>query len=433
LLIALSFTSCTNDEPVIAEQNIEESAAIKTLLAQLRTRFDNEGNVIANKNIAGNIVFDFGFDFVYPLNLSYNNGTSVTVNSLDNLVDIMINSTNNLFIAGIEFPFNVEVYSDTENAIVVTTINNENEFLVLLQSFDFGNDFSCECTEEYNPVCVEIKAPDGESFLMTYPNACHAECDGFIEADFAEDCGGDYNWTGREVCFTYNFPLTIITDEGATITLNSQEELINAVYNSYYYDFVYSFDVTLADGTVLSIGNEEAFLELLESCYGDDVIDDCGCNFEFTPVCVQYKEDGDVIVQVFPNACTAECEGFTVADFVDCENDNSPTACSEEDIINMLTECQWTPISNTFPDLQGKIFEFDTDGSVTITDLGTSETFTGTFDTSSNLSGEVYIFFNLPDSIEDIGSLDWTVVYCGEGVIDLQSENTILTFIRNCD
>lgn len=132
MLIALSFTSCTNDEPVIAEQNIEESAAIKTSLAQLRRRFDNEGNVIANKNIAGNIVFDFGFDFVYPLNLSYNNGTSVTVNSLDNLVDIMINSTNDLFIAGIEFPFNVEVYSDTENAIVVTTINNENEFLVLL-------------------------------------------------------------------------------------------------------------------------------------------------------------------------------------------------------------------------------------------------------------------------------------------------------------
>jgi hypothetical protein len=72
--------------------------------------------------------------------------------------------------------------------------------------------------------------------------------------------------------------LTIITDEGNTITVNSQEELINTMYNSYYYDFVYSFDVTLADRTVLSIGNEEAFRELLESCCGDNIIDDCGCD-----------------------------------------------------------------------------------------------------------------------------------------------------------
>jgi len=435
LFVACCFTSCTNDEPVIQEQNIEESQSITTTLSQLRTQFDDLGNVMPTENTSGNIVFDFCFDFVYPINLSYNSGTSVTVNSLDDLVDVMINSTNNLFIDGIEFPFDVEVYNEDQDAIVIATISSEQEFISLIADCDFENNFDCACTEEYNPVCVEIIAPDGEAFIITYPNACYAECDGFTEADYSNDCEEDYNWSGGNECFTYNFPLTIITDNNETITVDSQEGLNNALYNAYYFDFVYAFNVTLDDGTVLTIGNEEEFIDLLVGCFGnDDNDDDCDCDEEFVPVCVQVIEDGVTLVYTFTNACYAECEGYTPNDFVDCEDGNNNTSdCSEEGIINMLAECQWTSISNDFPNLQGKVFEFGADGSVTITDLGTSETFTGTFDTSINSSGQVLIFFNLPASIEDIGNLDWTVVFCGDGVIDLLSDNSDLAFIRDCD
>ena len=49
-LIALSFTSCTNDEPVIEPQNIEDSQSITTSLAQLKTQFNSEGNITPTNN-----------------------------------------------------------------------------------------------------------------------------------------------------------------------------------------------------------------------------------------------------------------------------------------------------------------------------------------------------------------------------------------------
>ncbi|MFD2916004.1 hypothetical protein [Psychroserpens luteus] len=275
IFIACCFTSCTNNEPVIEEQNIGASTSITTSLTQLRTQFDSQGDVIPTENPTGNIVFDFCFDFVYPLNLSYNNGTTVTIINLDDLVEVMIYSSDDLYINGIEFPFDVEVYNEDQDAIVVATINNEEEFADLLEDCDFED--NCNCNFDYSPVCIELNTSNGESFIITYPNACAAECDGFTQADFVENCYGDYNSPGGTDCFTFNFPITIITDNGATITVNSQTELDNALYNAYYFNFVYSFDVTLDDGTVLTVGNEEAFIALLESCLENS---DCTLDIE---------------------------------------------------------------------------------------------------------------------------------------------------------
>lgn len=429
-LMAGVFTSCTNNEPVIEEQNIVESESIRTSLSQLRLQFNAQGDVIPDENPAGNIVFDFCFDFVYPLNLSYNNGTTVTVNSLEDLVVVMINSTDELYVNGIEFPFNVEVYNDTTDAIEVMTITNEEQFINLLEDCDF-DELDCECFEEYNPVCVEIEAPNGESFTLTYPNSCYAACDGFTENDFIEDCSDDYNGPGENDCFTFNFPLTIITDDGNTITVNSQEEFDTALYNTYYFDFVYSFDITFNDGTLLTIGNEEAFLELLDYCFGDD--DDCICPDNADPVCVQYEEDGELIIVVYANACYAECEGFTAEDFVECE-DNNPEDCSEENISAILQECIWYANTSLIDTFVAETFTFNSDGSLSITNTVSGDTVTGNWETSTNpVSGDVFMLFTLPAPYDVISQLDWTIVVCSEGFIQLESGNELLMFERDCE
>jgi hypothetical protein len=108
-----TFTSCENEETIIDDQQqdvTQESEAIVTALSKMAENFDDSGNVDANNNPVGNIIFDFCFDFVYPLTLSYNNGTTVAVNDLDELVAVIINSTDQLFINGIAFPFDVETY-----------------------------------------------------------------------------------------------------------------------------------------------------------------------------------------------------------------------------------------------------------------------------------------------------------------------------------
>ena len=340
IVVAFSFTSCTNDEPIDNDpQQVEESASITTAMEELSSRFSQDGNIILDQNPSGNIIFDFCFDFVYPLTLSYNTGTTVTVNSFDDLLEVLINSTNDLYINGVAFPFDVETYDDDSDSIVIETINNEDEFIDLLENCDFDDDFDCECTEEFDPVCVEIEDPNGESFLITYPNACYAECDGFTEEDFAENCEDDYNCPGGTECFDFVFPLTIITDDGETITVSSQEELDTVLYDAYYFDFVYPFEVTLndddEDDETITINNEEELFELLEDCYDDfddDNDDDCECDEEFDPVCVEVETgSGEIVVVTFPNECYAECEGFDSEDFVDCEENNECDCTDEED------------------------------------------------------------------------------------------------------
>jgi len=51
--------------------------------------------------------FDFCFKFVYPITLSYNNGTTVVVNNSDELLTVAQSMTSTLYIDGIAFPFDI--------------------------------------------------------------------------------------------------------------------------------------------------------------------------------------------------------------------------------------------------------------------------------------------------------------------------------------
>ncbi|MBR9914382.1 MAG: hypothetical protein GYB32_06060 [Algicola sp.] len=468
-IIASFLTACSNNEPVVEQQTIEKSESITTSLNQLRQQFNDDGNVVPSNNPTGNIVFDFCFDFVYPLTLSYNNDTTVTVNSLEDLVQILINSNNELYIDGIAFPFDVETYSEDTDAIVVVTINDEQAFIDLLASCNFEN-FSCDCYEVYDPVCVEIEAPDGQLFLMTYPNACYAECDGFTQEDFAENCADDYNSPGGIDCFEFLFPLTIITDNNQTITVNSQEELDNALYNSYYFNFQYPFQVALYDqAEVVTINNQGELEALLDDCYGnqgtncdcpdnidpvcvelesptgnidiisfpnaciaecegftqEDFVDcettgECDYPDEFDPVCVEVEVEGQLVIFTYPNACYAECEGFTADDFVDCES-NTPD-CTTDNVVEILLSCPWTSNGNTYV--------FEADGSVAIEGSGLSTIGTWTVELGIEGYPIVSIFAEIGNFNDDWNFLDCNLI---NSLLVTSSLNPAASIALSCD
>ncbi len=263
--------SCTNEEVIIDNlQNTEESESIVTTLSRLNQQYDDNGNVDEAENPAGNIVFDFCFDFVYPINLSFNTGTTVTVNSLDELIEIYFASTENLFINGIAFPFEVEIYNENSNALEIETINSEDEFLSLLEDCGFEDEVEdCICTEEYDPVCIDITDLDGELFTISYPNACYAMCDGFTEDDFSEECQIDYESSDGE-CFEFVYPISIILDEGDPVTVNSREELFNATYGAYHIDLVLPLDIIIENDSIVTINNYDELEAIIEDCFGDD-------------------------------------------------------------------------------------------------------------------------------------------------------------------
>jgi hypothetical protein len=280
-MVLAVFTSCTNEEVIVdPQQDTEESESIITTLSRLNEQFDENGNVDQAENPAGNVVFDFCFDFVYPINLSFNTGTTVTANSLDEVIEIYNASTENLYVNGIAFPFEVETYNENSNTLEIETINNEDEFLSLLEDCGFEDEVDdCFCTEEYDPVCIDITDLDGELFTISYPNACYAICDGFTEDDFSEECQQDYD-SGTNECFEFVYPISIILDEGEPVSVNSREELFNATYGAYHIDLVLPLDIIIEGGTVVTINDYYELENIMEDCFGDDNFGDIDCSIE---------------------------------------------------------------------------------------------------------------------------------------------------------
>lgn len=313
--------SCKNDELIIDNPSeTSNSTSLVTALVELDSLFNDEGVLIENPNYTGNILFDFCFDFVYPITLSYNNETTVTVTDFNGLIAVLTSSTSTLFINSIAFPFQVEV--EVNGTVQIQTIDNETDFIELLLSCTF-NDI-CTCTGEFNPVCVEIQDINGDTFFIQFTNACFAECEGFTSDDFI-DCetvnpiNQDFDY-----CFDFVYPISITTYDGITIVISNKNEWENAMFSlNGDFDFIYPFDVILKeDNSVLTINNSTDILDLLIYCVNDD----CGCPTEIDLVCVAINGE----IQIFDNACFAECAGFYQNDFVNCESTENCENCPIE-------------------------------------------------------------------------------------------------------
>ena len=465
LIVLLAFTSCTNEETIVdTQQNTEESESITTTLGRLSQQYDENGNVDQTNNPAGNIVFDFCFDFVYPIELSFNTDTTVTVNSLDELIDIYSSSTENLFINGIAFPFQVETYNENSNTLEIETINNEDEFFSLLEDCNFDEIEDCYCTEEYDPVCVNVTDLDGELFTISYPNACYAICDGFTEDDFSEECEQDYD-SGAGECFEFVYPISIILDEGDPVIVNSREELFNATYGAYHIDLVLPLDIIIEGDTVVTINDYDELEAIIEECFGDsygdidcsieditntlvncfwqiDFVDDDQYLYNLNSDGTYQVQSGDSLLTfgtwnivtgndtfyLTLNANTSEYSDewvVTVCDenlemqslvfpqaelySIDCYDDNID--CSIGDITNTLADYCW---SIDFIDNSEFIYNLNSDGTYQLQDIGGN---TGgivlTSGAWSVAAGNGTFYITLNAELTEYND-EWVVYYCDE-------------------
>lgn len=186
LLVVFSLVSCENTDPIVDTENPNQSASARTAMQELQRHYNDDGSLNNANNPVGNIVFDYCFDFQLPITLSYNTGATVVINESEDLINVLISMTDELYIDGIVFPFNVVVFDETIGDLIVRVISNEQEFVTLIESCSFGDD-DCVCPNDYAPVCVEMREPAGESMTVEFPNACFAACAGFTENDYV-DC-----------------------------------------------------------------------------------------------------------------------------------------------------------------------------------------------------------------------------------------------------
>lgn len=252
--------SCTDGDSIENEVVTKKSFSLRTVLNELK-----KSNNIAGRSAATEDAFCF--EFVFPLNLSYNDGTVVTVSSMDGIIDLLSNETPSLYIEGIAFPFQVTLA--TADSATPITISNESDFEALIEGCGY---------ETYE----------------------------------------DYVTTG--FCYEFVYPFSIINQDGNTIVIDSEEELFNMISSSDendIYELVFPLSVTYEGATVVINDIYELF-EMDNNCGVSS--DPCICTEEYAPVCVA-TPTGEIIQ--FPNACHAECAGFTSADFVDCDSSGS--------------------------------------------------------------------------------------------------------------
>ncbi len=202
----------------------------------------------------------FCFNFVYPITLSYNNGTTITVNSADGLLEVLVNETNTLYIDGIAFPFQVQEEG------TITTINSEVEFYELISG------------------CANFQT--------------------------VNDCFFDFT------CYEVVYPILVMISDDQGVEVQNQAELMQLILIppagavTGQLDIVFPISIIQNNQTIV-IDNLYEFFEINNDCAGSS----CVCTADFTPVCVQTTTG----VVMYSNACFAMCDGFTQADFVSCD------------------------------------------------------------------------------------------------------------------
>ena len=216
--------------------------------------------------------------------------------------------------------------------------------------------------ELFTPVCTS----DGEIYI----NACVADCNGatnYEECDVDDYCDDfdDYCDDDYEDCFEINYPISLLLNDGTTVTANSDDELED-IFEAWEMNssnlpepqVIFPFDVTVDSATV-TINNNDEFEDLLESCEDDYHHDD---EFE---LCFDFVYP---LTIVFPDASTAPVNDEdelwdTVENWYEANpnNDEDPTLQYPVDVL--LEGGSTATINNDdeLDDLVESCFDFDLD------------------------------------------------------------------------
>lgn len=93
-----------------------------------------------------------------------------------------------------------------------------------------------------------------------------------FEACWEVDDDYDGEVEGDSLCFVFDYPITVVFEDGATQVVSNEEELDQVTEISFTqdreFDFKYPLTVRMADGTSRTIADAEALEELIEECYG---------------------------------------------------------------------------------------------------------------------------------------------------------------------
>ena len=178
--------------------------------------------------IDSNIPSDTAFvqansDFIYPITLIYNDGSTEVINNFSEYSNALLYMTRDHY--PIEFQYDIQVTSTLSGEII--TVHNISELYNALNYF-YTIDWS-----DY----VHFQLPHTSEFIN---------------------------------CFTINYPVTLVYTDGSTLTVSNDAEYdqnLNLAGNpdEFAYDFVYPISIT-QNGTVITLNNLQDFNAVYLNC-----------------------------------------------------------------------------------------------------------------------------------------------------------------------
>ena len=303
-MASLLFTSCTKENQIIDETDpVEEIDPThledNPLIDNAEARSDSEGinlgcfsieypfsldidgeEVEINseedfENISTSINEESIVDFVYPLNITFENEENQTIENAEQLAEAfaecipdqgwdvfpdsldqnsfpayLINTDESCF--DLVYPVSLLDLVTGDEVIV----NDEDEFIAALadaESFLFFN-FPLTLIGEEG----EVLANNGEE-LWTILISCEYDGSGAgIDTTF--------NLGGEILCYDVSYPFTVLLANGNEVVVNNHEEYCALMLEGQVVDFVYPITLINAEGEEVIVNSQEEFAQALEDC-----------------------------------------------------------------------------------------------------------------------------------------------------------------------
>ncbi|MCC6727135.1 MAG: hypothetical protein IT258_21710 [Saprospiraceae bacterium] len=218
---------------------------------------------------------NYPIDFVYPLNVTLADGTTQTVNNADELGALFAAciptdwSDSTIVIGGgdyfpawdisfenscLQLVYPVSIVSQGNDPV---TANNQDELISYLSD---GNDYSFVF-----PISVE--SLDGTVSLVTEGGdlfdllaACNTDPNG------GGGMGGGCNPDGF-ACYQFSYPIGLVNADGSTTTVNNNDEFAVAIMSGGFTGFQFPLTLIAPDSTELVVNNDDELNNAMMSCF----------------------------------------------------------------------------------------------------------------------------------------------------------------------
>jgi len=211
-------------------------------------------------------------DFVYPMNITYSDGTTDTVADGEELGEAFASCipdtgwSQDVFPAFLicelnscyEIVYPLNLVDGSGNSY---TANDENEFIELIATvYDLYFEFPVNLLDQDGATVTASSDQDLFELL--------AACD--VVTWPSDTTWNDTTWTGGGFdqlgCYTINFPMNAVDGNGNIVVINDENEFVNALLNGDIVDFAFPITLTAEDGTTITVVDEEGLIAAFEEC-----------------------------------------------------------------------------------------------------------------------------------------------------------------------